>query len=75
MSVFSVEFGRSRSGVLIGLIDAWGYAATMVFAPLTGALLEARGWPMLLGLLIGVSVLSLIFLTAFLTAEHRAKGR
>ncbi len=61
--------------MLIGSIDACGYAAMIVFAPLAGALLEARGWPMLLGLLIGVSVLSFIFLTAFLTTEHRAKGR
>jgi sugar phosphate permease len=72
MSVFSIQFGRSRSGVLIGLIDACGYAATMVFAPLAGALLESRGWPMFLGILVGVSVLSLAFLTAFLSAEARA---
>jgi len=72
MSVFAIQFGRSRSGVLIGLIDAFGYAATMIFAPLAGALLEARGWPTFLGILVGVSVMSLVFLTAFLTAEHRA---
>ncbi len=71
MSVFAIQFGRSRSGVLIGLIDAFGYAATMIFAPLAGALLEARGWPTFLGILVGVSVMSLVFLTAFLTAEHR----
>ena len=74
MSVFSIVFGRSRSGVLIGLIDACGYAATMVFAPLAGALLEARGWPTLLGMLVGVSVLSVVFLTAFLIAENRAQA-
>jgi hypothetical protein len=56
------------------LIDACGYAATMVFAPLAGALLEARGWPTLLGILVGVSVLSVVFLTAFLTAENRARA-
>ena len=74
MSVFSIEFGRSRSGVLIGWIDACGYGATMVFAPLAGALLEAKGWPTFLALLIGVSVLSLVFLTGFLVAEDRAKA-
>jgi sugar phosphate permease len=51
MSVFSIEFGRSRSGVLIGLIDACGYGAMMIFLPLTGALLESKGWETLLGML------------------------
>ncbi len=73
MSVFSIEFGRSRSGVLIGLIDACGYGAMMIFLPLTGALLESKGWETLLGMLVGVSLLSLVFLTAFLAAERRAK--
>jgi sugar phosphate permease len=71
MSVFAIQFGRSRSGVLIGLIDAFGYAATMIFAPLAGALLEVRGWPTFLGVLVGISVMSLVFLTAFLTVEDR----
>ena len=69
MSVFSIEFGRSRSGVLIGWIDACGYGATMIFAPLAGALLEVEGWPTFLAVLIGISVLSLVFLTAFLAAD------
>ena len=74
MSVFSIEFGRSRSGVLIGLIDACGYGAMMIFLPLTGALLEAKGWETLLSVMVGLSVLSLVFLTAFLAAERRAKA-
>jgi len=40
MSVFSIQFGRARSGVLIGLIDAFGYGATMVFAPLSGTVIR-----------------------------------
>ena len=72
MSVFSIEFGRSRSGVLIGWIDACGYGATMIFAPLAGVLLEAKGWPAFLTVLLGVSLLSLVLLTAFLIAEDRA---
>ena len=74
MSVFSIEFGRSRSGALIGWIDACGYGATMIFAPLAGALLEAAGWPTFLVALLGVSVLSLVFLTGFLAADGRAKA-
>jgi len=74
MSVFSVEFGRSRSGVLIGLIDACGYGTTMIFAPLAGSLIEAQGWPPLLAMLVGVSLLSLVFLTAFLSAEGGLDG-
>jgi hypothetical protein len=56
------------------LIDACGYGAMMIFLPLTGALLEAKGWEALLRVLVGLSVLSLAFLTTFLAAERRAKA-
>ncbi len=74
MSVFSIQFGRARSGVLIGLIDAFGYGATMVFAPLAGAVIRDQGWPAFLTLLVVISAIGLSFATAFLIGEHRASS-
>jgi sugar phosphate permease len=74
MSVFSIQFGRARSGVLIGLIDAFGYGATMIFAPLAGAVIRDQGWPAFLTLLVVISAIGLSFATAFLIGEHRASS-
>ncbi len=72
MSVFSIQFGRARSGVLIGLIDACGYGATMIFAPLAGAVIRDQGWPALLTIFAIISAIALSLATAFLIAEDRA---
>jgi sugar phosphate permease len=72
MSVFSIRFGRTRSGVLIGMIDACGYGATMIFAPLAGTVIRDQGWPALLTIFVIISAIALSFATAFLIAEHRA---
>lgn len=59
MSVFSIEFGGKRCGVLIGLIDAAGYAAAMLFQFGGGALIDRPGgWQSLLILLLGTAVLA-----------------
>lgn len=71
MSVFSIRFGGTRSGVLIGLIDAFGYGATMIFAPLAGAVIQDRGWPALLTIFVIISAIALLLATAFLIAEDR----
>lgn len=75
MSVFSIQFGRARSGVLIGLIDAFGYGATMIFAPLAGAVIQDQGWPAFLTILVIISAVALSFTTAFLVGEHHAPRR
>jgi OPA family sugar phosphate sensor protein UhpC-like MFS transporter len=72
MSVFSIQFGRARSGVLIGLIDAFGYGATMIFAPLAGAVIQDQGWGALLTIFASISAIALAFATAFLIGEHHA---
>ena len=74
MSVFSIQFGRTRSGVLIGLIDAFGYGATMIFAPLAGTVIRDQGWPALLTIFAIISAIALSFATAFLIAEYRASS-
>jgi sugar phosphate permease len=72
MSVFSIQFGRTRSGMLIGLIDAFGYGATMIFAPLAGAVIRDQGWPTLLTIFVSISAVAVALATAFLIAEHHA---
>lgn len=57
MSVFSIEHGGRHCGVLIGLIDAAGYAAAMLYQFGGGALADAPGgWTNMLLLLLGVSL-------------------
>jgi OPA family sugar phosphate sensor protein UhpC-like MFS transporter len=59
MSVFSIEFGGKHCGALIGLIDAFGYAAAMAFQFGGGRILEGpSGWQRLLTLLLALSVLA-----------------
>lgn len=59
MSVFSIEFGGKHCGVLIGLIDAAGYAAAMLFQFGGGALIDRPGgWQSLLILLLATAVLA-----------------
>lgn len=59
MSVFSIEHGGKHCGVLIGLIDAAGYFAAMLFQFGGGALIDRPGgWQSLLILLMGTAVLA-----------------
>ncbi len=59
MSVFSIEFGGKHCGVLIGLIDATGYAAAMLFQFAGGAIIDRPGgWQNMLTLLLATAVLA-----------------
>ena len=59
MSVFSIEFGGAHCGVLIGLIDAAGYAAAMLYQFGGGAIVDRPGgWQNMLILLLAVSALA-----------------
>ena len=59
MSVFSIEFGGPHCGVLIGLIDAAGYAAAMLYQFCGGAIVDRPGgWQHMLVLLFTVSALA-----------------
>ena len=59
MSVFSIEHGGKHCGVLIGLIDAAGYAAAMLYQFGGGALVDRPGgWQDMLLLLLAVSLLA-----------------
>jgi len=76
MGVFSIEFGRSRSGVLIGIIDAFGYGSFIVVAPLAGRLVQrikntGGSWEPLLTQLAVVSLASAALMTAFMLVHQK----
>ena len=76
MSVFAVDFGGIRCGVLIGLIDAAGYLAAMAFDFLGGAVAdEVDGWHQFLTILLGVSILGSVTLPLFLLLDYRAESK
>lgn len=59
MSVFSIEHGGKHCGVLIGLIDAAGYAAAMLYQFAGGAIVDRPGgWQNMLILLMATAVLA-----------------
>ena len=73
MSVFSVEFGGLRSGVLVGFIDATGYAAEAAFMPYAGRLADQQGgWTQFMWLLFVIACAGLVSTTMFLYRDHRA---
>jgi hypothetical protein len=58
---------------LIGLIDAGGYGAVMVFAPIAGKMIKVAGWSSFLTTMAVISLLAMVISTCFLAGEHRAK--
>ena len=59
MSVFSIEHGGKHCGVLIGLIDAAGYAAAMLYQFAGGVIIDRPGgWQNMLMLLLATAVLA-----------------
>ena len=73
MSVFSVDFGGVRCGVLVGIIDAVGYSFAMAFDFIGGAVADrADGWSQFLTILLAVSAVGAVALSLFLILEYRA---
>ena len=73
MSVFSVDFGGKHCGVLVGIIDAAGYLASMVFEFLGGAVADrVDGWQQFLNIILNVSIIGTITLTIFLIIDYRS---
>lgn len=68
-SVFSAEFGGSRAGLLVSLLDAAGFGATAVFYWQATRLAETHGWSILLLLLSGVGLVAACLLGCFLRGE------
>ena len=68
-SVFSAEFGGSRAGLLVSLLDAAGFGATAAFYWQATRLAETHGWSVLLLLLAGLGLAAACLLGCFLRGE------
>ena len=76
MSVFSLDFGGKHCGVLVGIIDAAGYFASMIFEFLGGAVADqVDGWQQFLHIILNVSIIGTISLILFLIMDHRALSK
>jgi OPA family sugar phosphate sensor protein UhpC-like MFS transporter len=72
MSVFSINFGGRHCGLLIGLIDAVGYAGAMVFDFVGGSVADQQGgWQSFLTILVLVSLTVTVTMTLFLHMDFR----
>ena len=73
MSVFSVDFGGKHCGVLVGIIDAAGYLASMAFEFIGGAVADrVDGWQQLLNIIFNVSCVGTITLIIFLFMDYNS---
>ena len=76
MSVFSLDFGGKHCGVLVGIIDAAGYSASMIFEFLGGAIADqVDGWQQFLYIILNVSIIGTITLILFLVIDHRSLSK
>lgn len=77
MSIFSIEFGGPHSGILISLLDAFGFAASMAFSFFAAVLLKNKitGWGNFFISLIVVAVLSMLVTVMFLHGEDKVSRK
>jgi MFS transporter, OPA family, sugar phosphate sensor protein UhpC len=76
MSVFSLDFGGKHCGFLVGIIDAAGYTASMVFEFLGGSIADqVNGWQQFLQVILNVSIIGTISLILFLIMDHRSLSK
>ena len=76
MSVFSLDFGGKHCGVLVGIIDAAGYSASMIFEFWGGAVADqVDGWQQFLHIILNVSIIGTVTLIFFLVIDHRSLSK
>ena len=76
MSVFSLDFGGKHCGVLVGIIDAIGYSALMIFEFSGGVVADqVDGWQQFLHIILNVSIMGTITLILFLIIDHRSLSK
>jgi len=72
MSIFSIKFGGPHSGILIALLDVFGFAATVPFKAFGGRISDqAGGWNQFFILLIVIAFLSMVVTYWFLRGEAK----
>ena len=71
MSIFSIEFGGKHCGLLIGLIDATGYGASMIYQSTGGKLVDSRGWQSMLVLLFTVAIAATLITIWFAFEDYK----
>jgi sugar phosphate permease len=74
MSVFSVRFGGKHSGMLVSLIDVFGYCGAMLFNFYGGSIAQHYGWDVFLTGLLTISVMATLFMVTFLSLDARSAG-
>jgi sugar phosphate permease len=71
MSVFSINFGGKHCGLLVGLIDAFGYAGAMAFDFIGGEVANKEGgWQDFISILIVTSFISAVIMVTFLYIDY-----
>lgn len=68
-SIFATEFGVTRAGLLVSLLDAAGFAATAAFYWLATDVAASHGWSVLFLLLAGIGFAAACLLAVFLRGE------
>jgi len=73
MSIFSIEYGGPHSAKLVSFIDAFGFAASAIFAFVGGRLADsAGGWSSFMNMLILISAVGILSVWAFMHSEYKA---
>lgn len=73
MSIFSIEYGGPHSATLVCIIDAFGFAASAMFAFIGGRLADSSGgWASFMNMLIIISALGVLSVWGFMHAEYKA---
>jgi OPA family sugar phosphate sensor protein UhpC-like MFS transporter len=75
MSVFAVQYGGPRVGVLMGVIDAFGYTAAATFNYFGGSIAQTHGWDAFLVLLFCSCLAAAALVTRFMYLETLAQLR
>ncbi len=70
-SVFSNEFGGKHCGLLVGLVDAAAYSASMLYLIAGGRMVVAWGWQSVIELFFVVAVVATLITIWFASEDYR----
>ncbi len=75
MSVFSVDYGGPRLGILMGIIDAFGYTGATIFNYFAGSIAQNYGWDIFLLVLFSGCLVAALLVSRFMYLEAVAHER